>query len=42
MLSKALALALISVMFSLLNMLNSASGLGTEDFTESLVATLLC
>ena len=38
LLSKALALALTRVMFSLTYMLDSASGPGTEDFTESLVA----
>ena len=39
LLSKAFALALTSVMFSPTYMLDSASGLGIEDFTESLVAT---
>ena len=38
LLSKALALALTSVMFSLTYLLDSASGLCTEDFIESLVA----
>ena len=40
LLSKALALALTSIMLSLANILDMAWGLGTEDFTESLVASL--